>query len=1045
MFLSDLSIKRPVLVTMFLSVFVIFGGMAYFTLPLSLFPEIKQPRIFVQTVYRGAPPEVIESQISKRIEDAVSSIGDLREIVSYSMESLSLVSVEFNIGVNENAALADVKDKVDQILNDLPDDADKPICRKLDINTFMPILNIVLEGDMPPTELYTLAQNTISNKISQVDDVGQVNIVGGFQREIRVEFGKMLVFENSISLPAISSLLYAATVQTPGGSFRQPSQDISARMEGEFTSLQDIEDLDIPIAGGGVKKLGQLADVKDSHKKVVTRTLVVDKVGNVASDNAILLQVIRTPNGNTVKGVRQVVARLPQIEEEQGNRVHLKVLYEQGTFVQSAVDDTVSNVYMGIILTGLILLIFLHDLRSTIIVAISMPFSIISTFMVMQYMHISMNMMSLMGLSTATGVLVANSVIVLENIFRLRSEGNSRIESASRGTSEVVVAVLASALTNICVFFPLANVSGIIGMMLQDFALTNVIATVFSILVSFTLTPMLASLILPETGKEKKKGKISRFLSDISERLEGVFKSWEHLYRKSLEIMLGSKKRSIWVIVVILMVFFFTLGLFRMGLVPFDLAPNIDGGLIQINVELPQGYDLETTGAVAEEIQKRVKDYPEVVNVVSTLGMISLINQGVNEAQISVRLTDRQYRERSNMIIAADMTRKLADIPNADIKVNPVSAFGGGGQAPVTFYLQGDDMDTLEGIASKFIADMNKVHGFINIDKSSRPGVPEITMRPDRKKLSEEGISVYTLGLTLRGAVDGIQAAKYRDAGYEYDITVVFRDDAKLSYEDLTSIPVATPHGPRPMSYFADIKFTSSYHTITRVAKLKTITITSYLLPDFPLGSAQNAIREIAAKTAFPLGYGMSWGGNARMFGDFLKDIFRVFIIATVLTFMVLCAILEGFIQPLMIMVTLPLGLIGVILILIVFNTAMNMSSMLAVVMLVGIVNNNAILILDYMNLLRREKATPIKEALIIAGGVKLKPILMSNLAAILGMLPMAMGLGSSGAEMRQSMGLVSIGGILSSLVLTLWMIPAMQYLIARKKSETPAKEEIPA
>ena len=1035
MFLSNLSIKRPILVTMFLMIFVIFGIMAYFTLPLSLFPDIKMPQIFVQTIYEGSPPDVIESQITKRIEDAVSSLGDLREITSYSMESFSLLSVSFNIGKDEDIALAEVKDKIDQILNNLPENAQKPISRKLDINSFQPIMNIVLDGDMPATELYTLAEQTISDRIAQVEDVGQVDIIGGLQREIRVEFDKMLVFENTISLPQIAGLLNDANVQIPGGSFLQPGQDMSTRMFGEFTSLEEIEDMDIPVAGGSIKKLGQLADVKDTHKTVRRRTLVLDNVNNTRVDNAILMRIIRTPNGNTVKGVRDVTARLPAIEAEQANRIRLSVLYEQATFIQNSVDDTVSNVYMGIFLTGLILLFFLHDLRSTIIVAIAMPFSIVSTFMVMQYMKISLNMMSLMGLSTATGVLVANSVVVLENIFRLKEEGLGRVESAAKGTSEVVVAVMASALTNICVFFPLANVSGIIGMMLQDFALTNVIATVFSILVSFTVTPMLASLILPESVKKEWK---------ISVRLEQMFKSWERWYRKMLEIILKSRKRCALVVLVTVVVFVFSLGFFALGLVSFEMAPNIDGGLISINVELPLGYSLNETSLVLEEIQKRLREYPEVVNIVTTLGRISYINRGVNQAQVSVKLTDRQYRGRSNMVIAAEMTRRLADIPNADIRVNPASAFGGGGQAPITFYLQGQDMDTLEGIAANFVAQMHEVPGFINIDKSSRPGTPEITMRPDRKKVSEEGISVYTLGLTLRGAVEGIEATKYRDAGNEFDIRVVLKDAALLTYEDLSSIPVATPRGSRPISYFADIGFTAGFNLVTRVDKFKTITITSYLLPDFPQGNAQNAISEIAAKTDFPLGYKLSWGGNARMFGEFLKDILRVIILAVVLTYMVLAAILESFVQPVLILVTVPLALIGIIFIVVLTRTTMNMASMLAVVMLVGIVVNNAILILDHMNQLRRA-GTPIKESLLIAGPVKLKPILMSNIATILGMLPMALGIGSSGAEMRQAMGLVSIGGVISSTVLTLFMIPAVEYIISRKKSKTRVIKENPA
>jgi HAE1 family hydrophobic/amphiphilic exporter-1 len=950
------------------------------------------------------------------------------------MEGLSMVNIQFNIGKDEEVALSEVKDAIDQILNDLPDGADKPTSRKLDMNNFSPIVSLVLNGNMPATELYTLAEQNISDSLSQVEDVGLVEIIGGYQREIRVEFDKMLVFENMVSLPQISGLLNEANSQLPGGSFKQPGQDLSVRMSGEFASLEEIGDIDIPVAGG-TRKLGQLADIKDSNKTVRTRTLVLDKENNVMADNAILLQIIRTPNGNTVQGVRDVIARLPVIEAEYGNRIQLSVLSEDATFVQNSVDDTVSNVYMGIILTGLVLLFFLHDLRSTLIVAISMPFSIVSTFMIMQTMGISLNMMSLMGLSTATGVLVANSVVVLENIFRMKEEGHNRVDSAAKGTSEVVVAVMASALTNICVFFPLANVSGMVGMMLQDFALTTVIATVFSILVSFTVTPMLASLILPESAKKERR---------LSIWLESVFKAWERWYERLLKLMMKNRKRCLGVVAVTIVLFMGSMSFVVMGFISFELSPNIDGGEINATVELPQGYDLNETAAVLQEVQSRLKEYPDVLNIVTTLGRISRVNQGVNQAQMAIKLTEREYRDKSNLVIAAEMTRTLADIPNANIKVNAASAFGGGGQAPVSFYLQGQDMDKLEEIADGFIEKMHQIPGFINIDKSSRPGKPEITMRPDRKKLSEEGVSVHALGLSLRGAVEGIEATKYKDEGNEYDIRVVFTDSSLLSYEDLTSIPVMTPGGPRPISYFADIDFTTGFNQISRVDKFKTITVSSYLLPDFPQGNAQSAVNQIAASTDFPVGYKLSWGGNARMLMETMQDMMRVFVIAVVLTYMLLAAILESFVQPMLILATVPLAFIGIIVIIVLTGTSMNMASMLAIIMLVGIVVNNAILILDYMNLLRREGLST-KEALIIAGPRKLKAILMSNIATILGMLPMALAIGSSGAEMRQSMGIVSIGGILSSTVLTLFIIPAIEYIFARKQLKKRVIEETPA
>jgi len=937
------------------------------------------------------------------------------------MPSVSIISVQFKIGKNEDSALQDVKDKVDLVLNKIPADADKPIVKKLDMNSMRPVMNIVMEGNMSPTELYTLADKTVKERISQVNGIGRVDIVGGEEREIRVAFDKGPVFENNLSLLQIGQILAAANVEMPGGSFKQPGQDLSVNMKGEFDSMESIENLDIPTASG-IRKLRQIADVQDSGKTVKMRTTLFEKAADERSDNTLLLQVIKTPSGNTVKAVREVQKRLPGIVEDLGGRISLKVITEDATFIQGTVSDTLSNIYQGILLTGLVLLFFLHDFRSTFIIAMSMPFSIIATFMVMKMMGISLNMLSMMGLSTATGVLVANSVVVLENIFRYKELGHDRKDSAAKGTSEVVVAVLASTLTNIAVFVPLGSVSGIMGMMMRDFAYTTVIATVFSILVSLTLTPMLAALILPESAKKELR---------ISRKLEAVFKGWEVWYRGTLEFLLKNKRRSLAVVGVTALAFLGSMSLARF--IHLEMSPVIDGGNIDIAVELPQGYDLEASAVTLLEIENRVKEYPEVVTIVTTLGQIDTLNQDVSMSKMQVRLVDKGLRKRSNQVIAADMTRKLSDIPAARIRVEAVSQFNSG-QAPISMRLLGPDIAVLEDYAARISDRMKATPGFLNVNTSSRKGKPEITLRPDRKKVTEEGISIQTVALSIRAAVEGLVATRYKEEGNEYDVRVVLKENALLTYDDLKNIPVATAKGTRPVSYFTDIGFTDGVSKIMHADKVKTIEITSALLPGYTQGDLTAALNRIVKEVGLPKGYSTGWGFTSKAFAESIRDMLIVFAISILLTYMLLAATLEGFAQPLLMMITIPLALIGVVAAILLTGVPLSISGMLGVVMLVGIVVNNAILMLDYANQLRALGKNA-KESLVEACPTKLKPILMSNIAIGLGMLPMALGIGASGAEMRTNMGIVSIGGIVSSTVFTLWVIPAMDYLVHRTKA----------
>ena len=1000
-----------------------FGLLAYVSLPLNLMPSIDIGVVTVQTVYPGAGPREIEMQITKKIEDAVSTISGIDYMQSYSMESVSIVVIFFELDVDADIANQQVKDRTAAILTELPADAERPVVEKLDFGT-EPIMDITLTGDQDLKELREIADKTVKDRLSQIEGVARVEIVGGADREIRVELDNRVVFQNSLSLSQLGQVLAIHNMNMPGGQFEQYDQEYSVRLQGEFSSIQDIETLDIPTPYGN-KKLGQIARIRDTGSDVRERTIYFDLEDNVRNDRVVLLQIVPAPDGNTVEIARSVRKALPVIEGSLSAGASLTIVNDDSVWIEDTVRDTMMNVILGILLAGLVLLFFLHDLRSTIIVALAMPISIFSSFTLIKAAGFTQNIMTLMGLSTSVGILVTNSVVVLENIFRHKQMGHNRYESADRGTSEIATAVIASTLTNVVVFVPIAMMSGIIGKVLRELALTVTFATLFSLLVSLTVTPMLASLILPESDKKKHP---------LGKRLESMFASWEKFYQNILRGIFARKIRGIGVIAAVFLIFVFSI--FIGSSVGFEFFPELDEGNVTVEVELPQGYNLNETARMIERIEERVAGRAEVVHILTTLGSLSSLDKGTNMAKIRIKLVDADERDLSSRQMANLFIRELSDIPNAKIRISAISG-AGMSSSPIEFYLKGQDNDMLEVYKEELLSNIRDTQGLVNLTTSSRTGKPEVTLIPDRVKIAEAGLSVYDLAFTLRSAIEGIVATTYRELGNEYDIRVVLQDESVDTPEEIGNITVVSPNDTYRLAHFASVDFTEGYSTILHRDKFRTIQFSGGNAPGYPLGDVVADIQRGIDRMDMPPGYEVTWGGDAEMMRESMFEMLKAFLIAVLLLYMLLAAILENLVQPILILITIPLALIGVFLSLFITGITMNMMSMMAIIMLIGIVVNAAILLLDYTNTLRKQ-GKDTKTALTQACPTKLKPIIMSTLAIILGMMPLALGIGSAGAEMRQPLGIVSIGGLIVSAVLTLIVIPTLYNLFSRDRSVKP-------
>ncbi|MFC2130853.1 efflux RND transporter permease subunit [Bacteroidota bacterium] len=1018
MFLAKLSINRPILTTMLILVILLFGGISYMKLNLNQMPDIQIPYISISVVYPGAGPKEIETQITKKIEDVISTISEIERVESYSMESVSIIIMEFQLSKDVNIANQEVKDKIDEILNDLPDDSQKPIIQKVDFAAF-PVMNIVLRGGLDARELHRIANKQLKDRFSQIQGVAKLSITGGQEREIKVNLDNKTVYENSISLPQLMQILSMQNMDIPGGFFKLNDQEFSVRLDGKFPDLETLKEIQIPTQFG-YKKLSQISNVVDGGKTIRERAIYFNNRTNVRDENVINLGIIKSPDGNVVEMAENVRAALPEINKTLPEGCSLELVNDDSVYIKASVDDTINNILLGVLFTSMILLLFIGDIRSTIIIVLSMPTSIISTFLMFSLFDMTLNMMSLMGLSVSVGVLVANSVVVLENIFRHKNMGKLNKKASYEGTSEVTVAVLAASLTNIVVFIPIASMSSMIGMFLAELALAASFATIMSIIMSFTLTPMLASKLLKN---DNKRGKFGQLVDDFEEKMSGF-------YRTILSIFLRRKLYSLFVIIMSFGILISVIVIYGPHL-GGEFMGVFDNGKLNVTVELPGGYNLDETSKVLSTIENRIKKHKEVDYLLTSLGKKSDIDKGTNTASMLVQICDVKERDFGLTDMIPVLTRDLADIPNAKILVQIPNEMGGGD--PIEFFVLGQDMDVLAGLENDIAEKLIGIDGLINFDNSSREGKPEITVTPKRDKLAETGLTAMDIAMTLRASIEGLISTKYEDKSDEFDVLVTLNDASVNSPEKIGNIPVVSQMGTFFLSQVADIKFSKSFSTILHRDKFTAIKFTAGNSAETPLANVTTEITKRMDEIDLPSGYSWKWGGSTKMMNDMFADMIFTFLIAILLTYMLLAAILESFLQPVFILVTVLLALIGVILSLYYFDMNLNIVSLMSIIMLIGIVVNNAILMLDYTNQLRREEKKPTREALMIACPTKLKPIIMSSAALILGMFPMAMGIGDAGVEMRQALGIVSIGGLISSTGLTLFVIPAFYYLFAWK------------
>ncbi len=1002
-------VRRPVLTTMILVLLVVMGAYSYQRLVIEMMPNIEFPIILVTTVYPGASPAEIESQVTKKIEDEVATIANVKNLTSYSQENVSLVIVEFELETSVDLDAIDVKDKIDAILFELPDGAEKPVIQKFDIGAF-PVMEFAVSAPRPLQEVYEIADKVVKERLSRIDGVGEVEITGKREREVRIEVDPERLRAYGLTLLDVVAFVRMENLNIPAGHITRGATETTLRLIGEFNDPREIAAIRLPLRSGGNIPLSEVAVVRDAVEELRESSTYNGR-------SVIGLSVIKRSDGNTVEVANGVHEALEDLESILDSDIEVTITSDSSTFVFDSVNDVMSNIMIGIVLTSILLFLFLHDWRQTVVAVISMPVSVIATFLLIERAGFSVNIMTLMALGISIGTLVTNSIVVIENITRHVKAGMNPYDAAEHGTSEVAVAVLASTLTNIVVFTPIAFMSGIIGRFFLQFGVTVVFATVFSMIISFTMVPMLsARLLRAKAGEHHEEGHLwTRFT-------EGWDRWYEDLtsgYRSVLAVFLERR----WIpIVMSAAMFIFAIYLF--SFVGGEFMPMIDQDVVVIKLELPAGTSLERTQEVASRIEGRMRGHEEVIGVITKIGGGQ---RGVEDADIILRLTKGDERDMKLTDFMNLIRRELADLPDAELAV--LTEAEGGNDSDLLIEVLSGDQEKLSFVAGQVYDIVRETEGLVEVQTSEKAGKPEIVARPRRRQLAWRGLNPMTVGMILRTAYEGEEAGVYREFGEEYDIKVKYEARSRHDPAYLRDLPIGMPAGGTvPLSDVMIFENRTGESEIRHRDKQRMVEITANIATG-SLSEARTMIDAEIAKLEIPSGVRVKYGGMAEIQDESFASIQTAMILAIVLIYVVMAAILESFVHPVTVMITLPLGLIGASFGLFFTGQSINIFSLMAMIMLVGIVVNNAILLLDYTRQLR-EKGMSVREALLEACPTRLRPIIMANLAVAVGMIPQAMS--GAGAEYRTPMAVVQIGGVLMSALFTLFVIPVAYSIMDR-------------
>ncbi|NER14880.1 hypothetical protein GWK08_15595 [Leptobacterium flavescens] len=1031
---TNFAVSRPVTTCMVFLALLLFGLMSYVKLPVNLMPEINLPAMVIITDYPGATPGEVETEITNLLEKEVATINGLKLMQSYSMPDMSMIIVQFELDKDQDKAMAELRNKIDLVVSFLPKEAKLPFVRKRSKPLLAPfsvnsgsVVDLIITGNVDANQLYQISRREIKDKISRIEGVTKIEFNGGKLREIHVEVDKNGLHEFGMNITEIATQLKGNNVDMSGGDIVSGDRESIIKTGNKYSSVESVRNTFISTPYGE-KKLTDFATIKDTFRISKNDAFFYDGIENKKLNNIVGISVQKSSTANAVSIAKAVKELVPEIQKNLPEGVTLSLPFDSSEYIESSVNDAMMNVILGIIITGLVLFLFVNNIKATAIVSISIPVSLIINFLAMRLFDGSLNMLSLMSFAVAIGALVSNSIVVLENILRLRKEGLPIKEACVTGTQEVFTAVLASTGTNLVVFLPIASMNSIVGAFFREYALTISFATIFSLLVSITLTPMLASILL------KNNPKPSRFSNWIIKAFERL----QELYENSLRRLISRKRNP--VILFAVMFFFFIMSMGLLGEIGFEFEPESDNGDLFIELEMQPGTSIEKNRELTKLVEEKIATHPEVKAVLSMLGSKNSFTTGSNYTNISLKLNKNVERKLSNAQIGEKILDELKDIPEIKPVVSTTNSEESG---DLGFSLKSNNSSQLSEANDQVIDLLKDVEGLISYESSLRNGPPLLQFKPKKRLLAELGITVNELALVIRSAITGIKATVMSENDVEYNINIKVPVSQANSIEDIKQLPIHTQAGMFKVGQLAEVSYEKAPAQIIHKEKSKTAEFSATLAPGYILGDVRSVIDSKLTEISLPSGVEFKWGGNVEELDNTVTDMTITFLLALLLMYMLLASLMESLWQPLVIFTTVPMALIGVFVIMYFAGTTMNIMSLMAIITLLGLVVNDDILIHDYTEQLMRKKKMDIYNATILSGKTKMKAVIMTTIAIIFGMLPNAIGLGDAGAEYRIPMAIVTIGGMITSTVLTLYLIPSLFYVIRSRKQKNHPNETI--
>ena len=1010
--IAQTSVNFPVTTIMVALIVIILGGVALTRLPIDAMPDVTSPTISISTSYSKASPLVVEELITRPIEEAVGAVSGVEEISSRSSEGSSSVQVYFAWGTDLDAASNDIRDRLDRILARLPDDASRPSLRKFDLAA-MPVVMMGVVSDLDPVTLRTLIDNEIGYRLERVNGVASINVWGGLTREVQINIDPQKLKSLGISMDSVISRIRASNVNQPTGNIYRGNYQITVRVPGVFENLDELRETVIAQKGGTSVSLKEIATVEDASSK---ETSVV----RINGEPGIQISVNKQSGTNTVRVAKGVLKEVENINRSI-SQVKVVPLVDQSVYISRSINNVASSVVIGGILAVLILLFFLRNFKSTLVISTAIPISIMATFGLLYFNGFTLNLMTIGALALGVGQLLDNSIVVLENVFRHRELGKKPKEAAIVGADEVTSPIIASTLTSVVVFLPMIFMQGMTGLMYRQLAFVVVFALICSLVTALTMVPMLSSKLL--SVSTEPKGRKDSLRCRIYHATGRILEGMENVYGKALNWVLDHRGKAVLIAGAALA------GAVLLSLaIGSELMPVSDEGEIRVNLDMEAGTRLEVVDAKMKVLEERLKGIDEITHTITQAGSGGWAS-GSNTGSIRLRLVGKSERSRSDEEIAGEIRKRFAGIPGARIRVrtatsNQMSRFMGGGDR-LEIQVRGHDLEESFRLASSIQKSIEAVDGVTDANLSRTAGAPEDLIIIDRTKAAELGLSVQQISSVLETALSGSSAGEFVDEGREYPMLVQIKDADQLPLEQLLDLTVVNSAGqPVVLRNVVRVASSQSSTVIERLNQERMIDISA----NHTGRNLSAVVRDIQArldKIPLPLGYSVEIAGDYKQQQESFREMLIGLILAIILIYMVMASQFESIKDPMVVMGSVPFAFIGVALILFLTGTTFNLQSYLGIIMLAGIVVNNSILLVDTTNKLRRNEGIPLREAIENAGRRRLRPILMTAISTVLGLTPLAIGM-AEGGETQAPLARAVIGGLLVSTLVSLLFIPVI-------------------